>query len=174
MSYRSTAYVSCIPDDEMIISLIAAMDESRAIGQDNRLPWSLPKDMERFRSLTLGHPVVMGRKTFESIGRPLEGRTNIVITKQREYQAPGCTVVHDLPSAFAVADGSDEIFVLGGEKLFRDTIAIADRLYLTIVKARVGGDAHFPEIPEAFVKVADEQVQDCLPLEFVRYERARS
>lgn len=157
----------------MIISLIAAMDETRAIGSENRLPWSLPKDMEHFRTITLGHPVIMGRKTFESIGRSLEGRTNIVITRQREYRAPACTVVRDLASAFAACEGADEVFVLGGAKLFRDTIAIADRLYLTIVKARVGGDAHFPRIPEEFVKVSSEHAADRFPLEFARYERKR-
>ena len=157
----------------MIISLIAAMDENRAIGQDNRLPWNLPKDLERFRSLTFGHPVIMGRNTYESIGRPLAGRTNIVMTKQRAYRAPGCTVVHDLASAFAACEGADEVFIIGGEKLYRDTIAIADRLYLTIVKARVGGDAHFPRIPEEFRKVSSEHLDDCYPLEFVRFERKR-
>jgi dihydrofolate reductase len=155
----------------MIISLIAAMDETRAIGSQNRLPWNLPKDMARFRAITLGHPVIMGRKTFESIGRPLEGRKNIVITRQRDYQAPGCIIVHDLPSAFAACGDSGELFVLGGAKLFRDTIAVADRIYLTIVRTRIGGDAHFPEIPEEFRKAGSEQTIDCFPLEFVRYER---
>jgi dihydrofolate reductase len=82
--------------------------------------------------------------------------------------------VHDLPSAFAACEDADELFILGGEKLFRDTIAVADRLYLTIVKARVGGDAHFPEIPEEFRKVSSEHMVDCFPLEFVRYERQMS
>jgi dihydrofolate reductase len=155
----------------MIISLIAAMDEHRAIGNDNRLPWSLPKDLERFRQLTYGHPVIMGRKTFESIGRPLPGRTNIVLTKQRDYQAPGCTIVHDLASAFAACADAEEVFIIGGQKLYHDTMAIADRIYLTIVHAHVGGDAHFPEIPEDFDKVCSEQAEDRFRLEFVRYER---
>ena len=155
----------------MIISLIAAMDAKRAIGRNNQLPWHLPKDLERFRQTTLGHPVIMGRKTFESIGRPLPGRTNIVLTKQRGYRAPGCTVVHDLAAAFAACEGAGEVFVLGGENLFRATIATADRIYLTVVQADVGGDAHFPEIPEVFEKVSSEQAEDRFPLEFVRYER---
>jgi dihydrofolate reductase len=157
----------------MIISLIAAMDENRAIGRENRMPWYLPKDLDRFRALTLGHPVIMGRRTFESIGRPLEGRKNIVITGKHSFTAPGCTVVHDLASAFAACEGADEVYIIGGEKLYRDTIAIADRLYLTIVKARVGGDAHFPEIPEDFRPVCRELADDRFPLEFVRYERRR-
>ena len=155
----------------MIISLIAAMDETRAIGIENRLPWNVPADMRRFRQLTMGHPVIMGRNTYESIGKPLPGRKNIVITRRADYLTPGCTVVHDLPAAFAVADGEQEVFVLGGEKLFRDTIAVADRIYLTLVKVRIGGDARFPEIPEDFSEVSRETVTDVLPLEFVVYER---
>ncbi len=157
----------------MIISLIAAMDESRAIGVENRLPWKAPADMRRFRAITTGHPVIMGRKTHESIGRPLPGRKNIVITRQGDYRAEGSTVVHDLPSAFAACGDADECFVLGGEKLFRDTIAVADRLYLTVVKVRIGGDARFPEIPEEFSLVSRETAADVLPLEFLLYERTR-
>ncbi len=157
----------------MIISLIAAMDESRAIGIENRLPWNVPADMRRFRALTMGHPVIMGRMTFESIGKPLPGRKNIVITRQPDYLTQGCTVVHNLPAAFAAAEGADEVFVLGGEKLFRDTVAVADRLYITLVKVRIGGDARFPEIPEDFTLVSRETVVDVLPLEFLRYERAK-
>ncbi len=156
----------------MIISLIAAMDESRAIGVENRLPWNVPADMRRFRALTMGHPVIMGRKTHESIGKPLPGRKNIVITRQLDFLVQGCTVVHDLPSAFAACGDADECFVLGGEKLFRDTIAVADRLYLTVVKVRIGGDARFPEIPAEFSVISRETVADVLPLEFFVYERA--
>jgi dihydrofolate reductase len=155
----------------MIISLIAAMDETRSIGVENRLPWNVPADMRRFRRLTMGHPVIMGRNTYESIGRPLAGRKNIVITRRRDYLQPGCTVVHDLSAAFAAAQDSDEVFVLGGEKLFRDTIAVADRIYLTLVRVRIGGDARFPEIPEDFSVVSRETVVDVLPLEFLVYER---
>ncbi len=157
----------------MIISLIAAMDESRAIGIENRLPWKAPADMRRFRAITMGHPVIMGRKTYESIGKPLPGRKNVVITRQMDFLVQGCTVVHDLPSAFGACDDADEVFVLGGEKLFRDTIGVADRLYLTIVKVRIGGDARFPEIPEDFDVVSRETVVDVLPLEFLLYERVK-
>lgn len=157
----------------MIISLIAAMDESRAIGIENRLPWKAPADMRRFRALTMGHPVIMGRKTYESIGRPLPGRKNVVITRQIDFLVRGCTVVHDLPSAFAACEGADECFVLGGETLFRDTISVADRLYLTIVRVRIGGDARFPEIPGEFTMTSRETVEDVLPLEFLVYERTK-
>jgi dihydrofolate reductase len=155
----------------MIISIIAAMDENRIIGRGNRLPWRLLADLKRFRALTMGHPLIMGRKTHESIGRPLSGRTNIVITRQEGYRAEGCVVVHDIPSALAACEDAGEAFVLGGETIFRDFMAIADRIYLTIVRATVEGDARFPDIPDDFVEVSREPAQDILPLVFVVYER---
>lgn len=155
----------------MIISLIAAMTENRVIGQDNRLPWRLPLDMKHFREITLGHPVIMGRKTFESIGRALAGRTNIVVTSKRGYRPEGCVIVPDLTAAFSVCEGADEVFVLGGAKVFRDTIKIADRIYLTVVKTVIPGDALFPEVPEDFTLLERQTVQDVFPLEFLRYER---
>ena len=155
----------------MIISLIAAMTENRIIGRDNRLPWRLPLDMKHFRELTLGHPVIMGRRTFESIGRPLAGRTNIVVTSKRGYQPEGCVIAPDLAGAFSACEGADEAFVLGGAKVFRDTIRIADRIYLTVVKTVLPGDAFFPAIPEEFTLVDRQAVQDVFPLEFLRYER---
>jgi len=155
----------------MIISLIAAMTENRVIGRDNRLPWHLPSDMRHFRELTLGHPVIMGRKTLESIGRPLPGRTNIVVTTKRGYWQEGCTIVPDLAGAFGACEGADEVFVLGGAQLFRDTINNADRIYLTVVKAQIAGDALFPEIPEEFTLVDRQVARDVLPLEFLRYDR---
>jgi dihydrofolate reductase len=155
----------------MIISIIAAMAENRTIGKGNKLPWHLPADLKRFRALTLGHPLIMGRKTHESMGRPLPGRKNIVITRQKDYRAEGCVVVHDLPSAFAACEGADEAFVLGGEKLFQDIIPIADRIYLTIVKAKIEGDARFPDIPDDFAEVRREEAEDLYSLVFVTYER---
>jgi dihydrofolate reductase len=155
----------------MIISIIAAMDENRVIGRGNRMPWRLPVDLKRFRALTMGHPLIMGRKTHESIGRPLPGRKNIVITRQKGYWAEGCVVVHDIPSALAACGDAGEAFVLGGETIFRDFMPIADRIYLTIVKATVEGDTRFPEISDDFVEVGREPAQDVLPLVFVVYER---
>jgi len=155
----------------MIISLIAAMTENRVIGKDNRLPWHLPSDLRHFREITLGHPVIMGRKTFESIGRPLPGRRNIVVTTKRGYRQKNCIIVPDLAGAFGACEGADEVFVLGGAKLFRDTIKIADRIYLTVAKAQVPGDALFPEVPEEFALVDRKPAQDILPIEFLRYER---
>jgi dihydrofolate reductase len=158
----------------MIISIIAAMDENRVIGRGNRLPWHLPVDLRRFRMLTMGHPIIMGRKTYESIGHPLDGRTNIVITRQPAYCAKGCIVVHDLPSAFAACGDVEEAFVLGGETLFRDVLPLADKVYLTVVRTRVEGDAKFPPIPEDLVLVLRQEAQDVFPLEFLLYERRNS
>ena len=155
----------------MIISIIAAMDQNRVIGRGNKMPWRLPVDLRRFRAITMGHPLIMGRKTHESIGAPLPGRKNIVVTRQEDYRADGCVVVHDIPSALAACDDAGEAFVLGGETIFRDFIPLAHRIYLTIVKTTVEGDARFPEIPEAFVEVSREEARDVFPLVFVVYER---
>lgn len=158
----------------MIISIIAAMDEDRVIGRGNRLPWHLPVDLKRFRALTLGHPVIMGRKTYESIGRPLDGRKNIVVTRQALYQAKGCVVVRNLCSAFADCEDAGEVFVLGGESLFRDVLPLADKLYLTVVRTRVEGDARFPAIPDELELVSCQEAQDAFPLEFRLYERRKA
>ncbi len=155
----------------MIISLIAAMDEERTIGRGNRLPWHLPTDLRRFRKITLGHPVIMGRKTYESMGRPLPGRKNIVITRQEDFCADGCVVVHDLAAALAACSGVDEVFVLGGASVFYEALPFAHRLYLTIVHVRIEGDAFFPPIPADFFVVFREEAQDRFPLEFLVYER---
>lgn len=157
----------------MIISIIAAMDENRVIGRGNRLPWHLPVDLRRFRTLTLGHPVIMGRKTYESIGKPLDGRKNIVITRQAGYRADGCIVVHDLRAAFDACGAADEAFVLGGETLFRDVLPLADKVYLTVVKTRVEGDARFPAIPDDLELVSRREAQDVFPIEFLLYERKK-
>ena len=157
----------------MILSLIAAMSENRAIGWKNRMPWSLPKDRKRFHALTLGHPVIMGRKTFESIGHGLPGRKNIVITRRAGYPADGCTVVSDLRSAVAACGNANEAFVLGGEKIFLLAMPLADRIYLTLVHTRTNGDVYFPDIPPVFVEVSREASEDAYPTEYILYERKK-
>jgi dihydrofolate reductase len=126
------------------ISIIVALSENNVIGRDNALPWHLPDDLKHFRRLTVGHPVVMGRRNYESIGRPLPDRLNIVVTRRAGYAAPGCRVVHSLDEAFTAADGAEEIFVIGGGELYAQTLDRADRLYLTRVHARIEGDTRFP------------------------------
>lgn len=136
----------------MKLALIWAMARNRTIGRNNALPWYLPEDLKYFKRVTLGKPVIMGRKTWESIGRPLPGRTNIVITRDAAFQADGVRVVHSLEQALALAekicllDGGDEAIVMGGAEIYALALPHADRLYLTQVHADVEGDAHFPPL----------------------------
>ena len=130
------------------ISLIAAMAENRAIGIDNRLPWRLPADLRRFKALTMGHTLIVGRKTFESIGRPLPGRTLIVVTRRQGYAPPGVQVAHSVEAALNLSRGAqgDEVFIGGGEEIFRQTLDRADRIYLTCIQKEFPGDAFFPKL----------------------------
>lgn len=127
------------------MSIIAALAENRVIGANNALPWRLPEDLKRFRRLTTGHAVIMGRRNYESIGRPLPERLNIVVTRNLSFRAPGCTVVHSPGAAFAAAGNATEVFIIGGADVYAQTLARADRMYLTWVHAEVPGDARFPE-----------------------------
>ena len=136
----------------MLLSIIVAQSENRIIGRGNKLPWYLPEDLKYFKRITQGKPIVMGRKTYESIGRPLPGRTNIVISRNPDYQLPGIHVVASLDQALALAeqqaliDGSEEMLVIGGAEIYKQAIQQADRLYVTQVHATIEGDASFPEI----------------------------
>ncbi len=134
----------------MIVSLIAAMDRRRGIGRDNRLPWRLPADLKRFRELTMGHYIIVGRKTFESIGKPLPGRQMIIVTRDPKFEADGCFVCHSPEEAIHLASvrGESEVFVCGGAEIYNQTIARADRLYLTFVDAEVAADIFFPDFNE--------------------------
>lgn len=129
------------------LTLIAALDRRRTIGYKGDLPWHLPADLRRFKRITMGHPLVMGRATYESIGRPLPGRENIVLTRNPDFEAPGCTVVHSIDDAIARAEGlgADEAMIIGGESVFRRTLARADRMHLTVVDGDYPGDTFFPD-----------------------------
>ncbi len=130
----------------MIVSLIAALADNGVIGIANTLPWKLPADMRWFREKTLGKPVIMGRKTFDSLGgKPLPGRTNIVITADADYQAPGALVVASIDAALRAAGDCAEAMIIGGASLYAQTLPRADRLYLTFVHIECAGDAYFPE-----------------------------
>ena len=158
------------------VCLIAALAANRVIGNLNALPWRLPADLKRFKALTMGHPVLMGRKTHESIGRPLPGRRNLVITRNRDFEAPGCEVVHSLEEAIAACRAADEIFVIGGAELYREALARADCLEFTEIHAEFEGDATFPEFPmvqwrETTREVHREQADIAFGYDFVRYER---
>lgn len=142
----------------MLISIIAAMAENRVIGDRGIIPWDIPEDRRRFRELTMGHPVVMGRKTFESIGHPLPGRLTIVLTKRQGYPAEGCLVLHDLRSAFAACTGSAEVFICGGGEVYREALPFAQRIYLTLVQGEFQGDAVFPVLPDGAFEEKERQV----------------
>ncbi len=159
------------------LALIAAVARNGTIGRDNALPWRLRDDLKRFKSLTLGHPIVMGRKTWESLGRPLPGRRNIVVTRQRDLQLEGAEVVHSLDEALALCGAVERAFVIGGAQLYAEALPRADELWLTEVQAEVDGDAHFPAWRDAGFTVvrreghpADEAHDH--PFEFVDYVRS--
>lgn len=130
----------------MQITIIAAVAENGVIGRAGKLPWHIPEDLKRFKQLTLGHPVIMGRKTFESIGKPLPERKNIVITGQKDYRRGGIEVVHSLDGALKACEGSEKVFVIGGSSVFEEALPLADRLELTLVHRVVEGDVYFPPI----------------------------
>ena len=162
----------------MKLSIIAAMSLNRVIGRENRLPWRLPSDWARFKKLTMGHCLVMGRKTFESIGRPLPGRTTVVLTRQRDYAPPGVQVAQSLEEALAMATG-DEVFITGGSEIYRQTLPRAERLYLTLIKATLEGDTYFPEFAEADWPLVSQQdhpadAKNPYPYSFLVYERKKS
>jgi dihydrofolate reductase len=127
------------------ISLIAAMDKNRVIGDNGKLPWHLPADLRNFKTVTLGKPVIMGRKTFESIGAPLPERLNIVITRNKNYEAPGCVVVYSPDDALKAAGDAPEIMVIGGAEVFTQFLPQAQRMHLTLIDGVFSGTAYFPQ-----------------------------
>ncbi len=127
------------------VSIIVAMAKDRVIGKDNDMPWHLPADLQYFRKVTTGKPIIMGRKTYESIGRPLPKRHNIIISRNSDYKVKGCDVVNSLDAALEVAGGAEEIFIIGGGFLYDQSIDAAERLYLTFIDLEVEGDTFFPE-----------------------------
>ncbi len=139
----------------MKLSLICAMDENMVIGRNNRLPWHLPEDLKYFKRTTMGKCIIMGRKTYESIGRPLPGRTNIIVTRSRDYDVENARVVDSFGDAIelveniALIDGSDEAFVIGGAELYKHALPFVERMHLTMVHAEIQGDTYFPEFEVA-------------------------
>ena len=159
-------------------SLVVAVARNGVIGRDNQLPWRLPDDMKYFKQVTMGHPVIMGRRTWQSIGKPLPGRKNIVVTRDRDFEAPGCVVVHSLSDAWKAAEGADEACVIGGTTLFEETLPSADVIHLTEVEAEVEGDTWFPpfdrgEWRETEVARHAADAGNAYPFRIVRLERRR-
>jgi dihydrofolate reductase len=157
----------------MRISLIVAMAANRVIGSQGGIPWKIPGEQKMFKAITMGHAMIMGRKTYEAIGCALPGRTNIVITRQADYQASGCKVVHDLEAALQACPADEsEAFIIGGGQLYRETITIADRIYLTVLPWETAGDTYFPEFSESDFEVKKSEFIDGVePYHFYIYER---
>lgn len=163
----------------MILSLIVAMDEQRGIGHHGKLPWRLSTDQKRFKAITMGHHLIMGRKTFETIGRPLPGRTMIILTRNSAYHVDGCLVEKTLESALKLAKdhGETEVFVIGGGEIYAQALPQADRIYLTLVHTQVPADVFFPEVNAAAWRVIETETvpvgeKDSYPSTFQILERS--
>lgn len=159
------------------LSVIAAVASNRAIGLDNALPWHLPEDLKQFRGLTMGHHIIMGRKTYDSLGRLLPGRTTVIVSRQAGYRVPGAVTACSLREAVAACGDDEEVFVIGGAELYREALALADRLYLTEVHAEFEADAFFPEYDrDAWQEETRENrvSADGLAFSFVTYRRKRA
>ncbi len=166
---------------EPLITLIVAVADSGVIGRDNTLPWHLPEDLKRFKRLTMGKPIVMGRKTFESIGKPLPGRQNIVVTRDTNYRREGVTVVHDAEAALRAAGPVAEVMVIGGAELFRALLPRAGRIHLTRVHGNIEGDVMWPalddrewQVVEREIHSADERHEHAMTFEVLERQRPSS
>ncbi len=158
------------------LSILVAMAQNRTIGINNTLPWHIPEDLKRFKALTMGHHMIMGRKTFDSIGKPLPGRTTVIVTRNRELKIAGCVIAHTLEEAHTACAGDDEIFVVGGAELYTLALPLANTIYLTEIQQEVAGDAFFPELDQnIWQEIARErrsqEIPQPLEYHFVTYRR---
>ncbi len=158
------------------ISIIVAMARNRTIGVNNTLPWRCPEDLKHFKALTMGHHMIMGRKTFDSIGKPLPGRTTVVVTRDKNLAIDGCIVAHSLQDAIAACASDTETFIVGGAEIYAQSLELADTLYITEIQQDVEGDAHFPEFDknawqETAREVRSQQEPQPLEYHFVTYRR---
>jgi dihydrofolate reductase len=142
----------------MTISLLLAMDRNNGIGLGNKMPWRLPADLAYFKALTLGHTIVMGRRTFESVGsKPLPGRRNVVLTRDSSFRAEGCETAHSLEEALQRYAGEEELFIVGGGEIYAKSMPYADKLYITVFDHEFEVDTHFPQVNEAEWRIASEK-----------------
>lgn len=157
------------------VSLVAAMARNRVIGRDNGIPWRVPGELKRFKALTLGKLLLLGRQTFEAIGKPLPGRDTMILTSQKGYEAPGCRVVHSLTLAVEAinADPRPEVMIGGGEQIYRLFLPYADRVYLTVIELEIlDGDTFFPLLPDGeFEVIEEEPVDGPVPYTYFTYTR---
>lgn len=157
-----------------MISLMVAHDPEFVIGKDNKLPWHIPEDLAYFKKHTVGKGMVMGRNTYESIGRPLPKRRNIIVTRNVDYQAEGADVVHSIDDAIRLAEEvHEEVMIIGGEQIFRSVLPIADRLYITLIHKNYEGDTYFPEYGEVWklVNESERQLSGDIPFSYLVFER---
>lgn len=163
-------------ENQKVSIIVAVAGSKRVIGKAGGMPWHIPEELKRFKEITLGHPIIMGRRTYESIGKVLPGRTNIVITRDQSYLEEGIIVVHSLEEALRFAQnqsGNDEVFVIGGGEIYRQALPLADKLYLTVIDREIEGDTFFPDYSE-FKKVvwqSEEQQSDGFKYRFLELER---
>jgi len=156
------------------LSLIVALAKNRVIGLNNTLPWHLPEDLKRFRQLTMGHHIIMGRKTYESLGRLLPGRHSVIVTRNRDYQVQGAIVVHSLEDAVKACGDDKEAFLIGGAELYQQALGLANKLYLTQIDAEFTGDAFFPELDLRQWQLLQQQAytsEQGLPFQYITYQR---
>jgi len=153
------------------ISMVAAMSENRVIGRNNDIPWRIPGEQKRFRTLTTGKTIIMGRKTFESIGKALPNRRNIVVTRDKAYVANGCEIAGSLREALDLAKNDDEVFIGGGETLYTEALPMADLVYLTTIHFRVEGDTYFPEMGSEFKLIDSTEVEGEPAYTYQTFER---
>lgn len=158
----------------MELSIIVAMAQNRAIGRNNQLLWHISADLRRFKAITMGHTIIMGRRTYQSIGRPLPGRRNIVVSRNPSFSAEGCTVAQSLEAALALCPAGDEAFVIGGGQIYAQALPLAHRMYITLVHSDMEADTFFPEYDPAQWRVVAEQEDsqaDGLAFTFIDMER---
>ena len=158
------------------IAIVVAMAKNRTIGINNALPWRIPADLQHFKTLTMGHHMIMGRKTFESIGRPLPGRTTVVVTRTRNLEIDGCIVAHSLQEAVTACASDPQIFVVGGADIYAQALGLAGTLYVTEIQQDVAGDAWFPEFDrsewhEMSREAHHQETPQSLDYHFVEYQR---
>jgi len=156
-----------------LISLIVAMAKNRVIGNCDQLPWHLPTDLHRFKQLTMGHSLLMGRRTFESIGQPLPGRQTIILSRNPEYRATGCKVATDINAGIQLAGSTTELFICGGGNIYRQTLPLTERLYVTEIDAEIAGDSFFPNWQyQDFSRIHTETCQDTIDYNFSIWQRS--
>lgn len=156
----------------MLISIIVAMGTNRVIGKNGQLPWHLPSDLQRFKRLTMGHHLIMGRRTFESIGRPLPGRRTIILSRDPNYKAADCDVVTDIETGFKLASAAEELFICGGAEIYQQSLHLTERIYLTKLEVNPDGDTVFPELPmQDFETIYTRRFTDSIDHQFSVLQR---